>query len=47
MEIISVILGSAVISAFVSSLFSYFTNRKNNTLRHITEERKTWREKIR
>lgn len=47
MEIISILLGSAVISAFVSSLFSYFADRKNNTLRHITKERKLWREKIR
>lgn len=46
-EIIGAILGSAVISTLVSSLFSHFINRKNNTLQHITEERKIWREKIR
>lgn len=46
-EVISAILGSAVVSTFISSLFSHFTNRKNNALQHITEERRTWREKIR
>lgn len=46
-EIISAILGSAVIGSLVSSLFSHLTNRKNSTLQHITEERKIWREKIR
>lgn len=46
-EVISAILGSAVVSTFISSLFSHFTNRKNNALQHITEERKVWREKIR
>lgn len=39
-EVISAILGSAVVSTFISSLFSHFTNRKNNALQHITEERK-------
>lgn len=46
-EVISAILGSAVVSTFISSLFSHFINRKNNALQHITEERRTWREKIR
>lgn len=44
---IGIVLGSSVVSSVVSALFSHITNRKNNTLTHITIEREKWREKIR
>ncbi len=45
--ILGIILGSTVMSSLVNAIFSYLTNRKNDTLSHITNERKVWREKIR
>lgn len=45
--VIGMILGSTVVGAVISALFSHMTNRKNSTLTHITTEREKWREKIR
>ncbi len=39
MEMLSVILGSAVISAFVTGIFSLHLNQKNSQLSYITKER--------
>ena len=41
--ILGIILGSTVMSSLVNAIFSYLTNRKNDTLSHITNERKVWR----
>lgn len=45
--ILGIFLGSTVMSSLVNVIFSHLTNRKNDTLSHITNERKVWREKIR
>lgn len=42
MELLTVILSSAVISA----LISYFANAKNNQLKYVTSERSEWRKEI-
>ena len=39
MEMLGVILGSAVISAFVTGIFSLHLNQKNSQLSYITKER--------
>lgn len=44
---ISILLGSAVVSTIIITIFNQYNNRKNNTLKYITEERKKWRETIR
>ena len=44
---ISILLGSAVVSTIITTIFNQYNNRKNNTLKYITEERKKWRETIR
>lgn len=44
---ISILLGSAVVSTIITTIFNQYDNRKNNTLKYITEERKKWRETIR
>lgn len=44
---ISVLLGSAVVSTIITAIFNQYNNRKNNSLKYITKERKAWREKIR
>ncbi len=41
------ILGTAVLAAIVSSLFSYFISKKDDRLKYIVEERKVWRDKLR
>ena len=37
---ISILLGSAVVSTIITTIFNQYNNRKNNTLKYITEERK-------
>ena len=44
---ISILLGSAVVSTIITTIFNQYNNRKNNTLKYITEERKKWRDTIR
>lgn len=44
---ISVLLGSAVVSTIITTIFNQYNNRKSNALKYITEERKAWRESIR
>lgn len=41
------LLGSAVIAAIISGIFSYWGLSKKGKLQYITEDRKEWREKIR
>lgn len=44
---ISVLLGSAVVSTIITTIFNQYNNRKSNALKYIIEERKAWRESIR
>jgi len=44
--ILKTILGSAVISTSITAFFTHLSNRKENTLSHITDERKVWRNSI-
>lgn len=44
---ISVLLGSAVVSTIITTVFNQYNNRKSNSLEYITKERKVWRDKIR
>jgi len=46
-EIISLILGSGVVSSFVTSFINKIQNDKNIKIENITKERKAWRGKIR
>lgn len=39
MERVSIIFGSAVIAAFVSGVFSLYTNQRDSQLSYITKER--------
>ena len=39
MEMVSIILGSAVIAAFVSGVFSLYINQRDSQLSYITKER--------
>ena len=43
---ISVLLGSAVVSTVITTIFNQYNNSKNNKIKYITEERKFWREEI-
>lgn len=47
MIIIIAILGSSAFGAVISFIFTWLTNKKNNSLNYITDERRKWREKIR
>lgn len=47
MEIFIAILSSSTIAAIITAIATVMQNRKNNSINHITEERKLWREKIR
>lgn len=47
MKMIITLIGSSVFGAIISYLFTWFTNKKNNSLSYITDERRKWREKIR
>lgn len=44
---LEMILGSAVVSAFISSLGAIYTSNKKNKLEYITKERSMWRAEIR
>jgi len=46
-KIISLILGSGVVSSFVTSFINKIQNDKNIRIENITKERKAWRDKIR
>ncbi|MBM7558232.1 hypothetical protein [Halanaerobacter jeridensis] len=46
-KIISLILGSSVLSSIITSFISKIINDKNNSLKYITEERRNWRKNIR
>lgn len=41
------ILGSAVVAAVCSGIFSYLISRRQGNLQYVTRERKEWREEIR
>lgn len=43
---ISVLLGSAVVSTVITTIFNQYNNSRNNKIKYITEERKFWREEI-
>lgn len=47
MDTITLIFTSTVVSAIVTSLFGYFSSKRQNTLKYITEERKKWRDEMR
>lgn len=47
MEIFIAVLGSSTVAAIITAIVTIIQNRKNNSINHITEERKVWREKIR
>ena len=47
LKIISLILGSGVVSSFVTSFINKIQNDKNIKIENITKERKAWRDKIR
>lgn len=46
-EMIRFILTSTVLAGIVSATVSLVTNKKNNRLKYITEDRRSWREEIR
>lgn len=45
--VISLVLSSSLLVGVISALVTYFINKKNNSLKYVTEERKLWREEIR
>ena len=47
METITLILGSSVVAAFVTNLFTTHVANKKIEIENITQERAKWREKIR
>lgn len=47
MEIITMLFTSTVVSAIVTALVGYFSSRRANMLKFITEERKKWRDEMR
>lgn len=47
MEITTLILTSAVVSAFITGFAGYLASRRENMLKYITEERKIWRNEMR
>ena len=47
MDTITLIFTSTVVSAIVTALFGYFSSKRQNTLKYITEERKKWRDEMR
>lgn len=46
-EIIVIILSSTVLSGIITGIVSFIINGKNNRLKYITEDRRTWRKEIR
>lgn len=42
-----ILLGSSVIAAVITAIFSFIINQKNGKLEYITAERKAWRESMR
>lgn len=42
-KVISIVLGSSFLAAYITALFSKKINDRNNSLKYITEERKNWR----
>lgn len=47
MDTITLIFTSTVVSAIVTAFFGYFSTKRQNTLKYITEERKKWRDEMR
>ena len=47
MDTITLVFTSTVVSAIVTALFGYFSSKRQNTLKYITEERKKWRDEMR
>lgn len=47
MDTVTLIFTSTVVSAIVTALFGYFSSKRQNTLKYITEERKKWRDEMR
>jgi hypothetical protein len=46
-EIVTLVLGTGLVSAFITALFSKFQSDKNHKIENITKERKEWRDCIR
>jgi len=46
-NILEIVLSSTILSATISSLFSFFSNRRKDRIENITKERKTWRDELR
>jgi hypothetical protein len=46
-EIVKLVLGTGLVSAFITALFSKFQADKNHKVENITKERKEWRDCIR
>jgi hypothetical protein len=46
-KLVTIILTSTVASAAITALFNFFMNRKENSLKYVTNERQLWREEIR
>lgn len=47
MDTITLIFTSTVVSAIVTALFGFFSSKRQNTLKYITEEREKWRDEMR
>ncbi|MED4780947.1 hypothetical protein [Brevibacillus choshinensis] len=47
LQTLTIVLGSSVVGGLLTSIFTKLNSDKANTLKHITEERKSWRETIR
>lgn len=46
-ELLPLLLGTGLVSALVTALFSKFSSDKNHKIENITKERKEWRDKVR
>ncbi|WP_217511795.1 hypothetical protein [Vibrio metschnikovii] len=46
-EVITLVLGTGLISALVTALFSKFVSDKSHKIENITKERKEWRDRLR